>query len=270
MSKKNKNNSTPAPKPDAAPAASGGSLPMFFRKPRPLDVNRHKQASVLGGSDFSFARDTNSIVLNAIEFLEASRYYPIVFTSDEKPLPTAIVGLERANYFVSEDGAWNEGSYIPAYVRQYPFLFLDRAQEKKFYLCIDEESPHFSLETKKGAHPLYTGDGKPSPLTQHALQFCTAFYNHHRITRNFCDDLVKHNLLVPYRSEAKLAGSRTIKLSGFKMIDEKALSRLSDEDFLEFRRKGWLPFIYFAMASSSHWKRLADMAGQQEKSAKSA
>jgi hypothetical protein len=260
--------------PSSEPSADGeapksAGLPMFFTQPRPLDIRRHAQAAIRPGSDFGFARDTNSILLNAVEFIEAARHYPIVFTNDEQSLPAAIVGLERGNYFV-EGSDWKPDTYIPAYVRQYPFVFLERPQEDKFYLCIDEGAPQFSMQAGEGAMPLYKEDGSPSPLTQNALQFCAAFYNHFRITRNFCEDLKKHGLLSAYQSDATLPSGRSVQLSGFLMIDEKALNQLSNEVFLEFRKKGWLPFIYFALSSGANWKRLLWLAGQSEPAARQA
>jgi len=246
----------------APPAASqqATALPLFFRQPRGIDSKRHAQAAIRPGSAFEFARQTNSIPLNTIEFIEAAKHYPVVFTMGESPVPVAIVGLEKTNYFIEADHSWKKGAYIPAYVRQYPFVFFEKPEEKKFYLCIDEGSPHFSPEPKEGAHPLYKDDGSPADITNNALQFCTAFYNHYVITRNFCKDLKDNNLLSPYQSEIKLMSGRKINLAGFQMIDEKAVNNLSDEVFLEFRRKGWLPFIYFMLASTANWKRLTDLA----------
>jgi hypothetical protein len=243
-----------------APPATPPGLPLFFRDPRAIDASRHAHAAVRPGSAFDFARHTNSIPLNTIEFMEAARYYPIVFTYGDTPSPVAIVGLERENYFVEADHSWKKNVYIPAYVRQYPFVFFEKPEEKKFYLCIDEGSPHFSPTLKEGAQPLYQEDGKPAAITDNALKFCTAFYNHYLITRHFCTDLKAHNLLVPYQSEAKLSDGRKISLAGFQMIDEKALNELPDQVFLEFRKKGWLPFLYFSLASTSNWKRLTELA----------
>lgn len=263
MAKKNSTQKAEAPaSAPAQPTAPAAGLPLFFRKPHPLDVKRHKQAAIRPGSEFSFARATNSIPLNAIEFLEAVRHYPIVFTMGDNPMPVAIVGLERANYFVQADNSWKPGAYIPAYVRQYPFVFFERPEEKKFYLCIDEGAPHFKSAPEEGALRLYKDDDKPSDITNNALQFCTAFYNHYLITRNFCEDLKNHKLLMPYQSEAKLASGKVMNLAGFQMINEKALNQLPDKVFLEFRRKGWLPFIYFMLASAANWKRLIDIAPQ--------
>lgn len=249
---------------EETPKAQAAGMPLFFKAPAVLDSDRHKKASLRGVSDVGFAKATNSLPLNAIEFLEAVKSYPIVFTADEiTPMPVAIVGLEQTNYFVGKDNKWSDGHYIPAYARQYPFIFFQPPNSDKFYLCVDEESPHFSAKQEKDAMPLYTDAGEPSPTAKQALEFCTAFYQHLNITKEFCADLEKHKLLQPYGSKVTLANGREIQLGGFRMIDETAFNALPEKTFLEFRSKGWLAFIYMAMASTSNWKRLLDLANQQ-------
>ena len=126
------------PKTGTAPApAQDTGLPLFFKKPAPLDLKRHAKAGLLPSQDIAFAATTNSIIINAIEFFEATRQYPIVFTQAETPLPAVIVGLEQKNYFVNDKGRWKEDAYIPAYVRKYPFVFMDVPERNEFLLCID-------------------------------------------------------------------------------------------------------------------------------------
>ncbi len=234
-------------------------LPLLYKNPVALDGVRHVGASVRETTDFSFARPTNSLPINAIEFIEAGKSYPIVFTGDGNTLPAAIVGLEKSNYFVTKDNKWLAGSYVPAYIRQYPFIFFERPEEQKFYLCVDEASSNFSMHKMTDANALYSDAGAPTEFTNNALKFCTAFYQHHLITKNLCADLEEHKLLQPYGAELTLSSGRKTTLSGFKMIDEKALNALPNKVYLSFREKGWLPFIYFALASASNWKRLVDM-----------
>lgn len=242
------------------PAARDAGLPMFFKKPSVLDPKRHATASVIADDKYGFARDVNSIALNTLEFIEASKFYPIVFGADDKATPVAILGLDQTNFFVANDGSWAKATYIPAYARQYPFIFYEEPQDKRYYLCIDEAAPHYSAKKVKDGSPLFTAKGEPSVLSNNALQFCTAYYQHHAITQNFCADLVKYKLLKPYHSEAKLLTGKEFKLSGFRMIDETVLNALPDAAILDLRQKGWLPFIYFALASASNWKRLLDLA----------
>lgn len=237
-------------------------LPLFLKSPRALDKAHHAAAGIKPVQTFAFAHDTNSIPVNAIEFIEAVKCYPIVFTSAKDPMPAVVVGLEQGNYFVDVHGKWKDHNYIPAYVRQYPFVFFDGGDEK-FYLCIDEASAAFEPKASEGSMHLFA-DGEPTDLTKNALQFCTAFYNHHQVTKNFCADLAKHELLQPYHSQIKLNSGRSINLGGFTMIDEARFNALSDEVILDFRKKGWLAFIYLAFAASSNWKHLVDLAAAGE------
>ena len=243
---------------------NAGAFPLFFKRPAPLDKKRHAKAGLLPKQNLAFAATTNSIAINAVEFFEASKEYPIVFTQSENILPVAIVGLEQQNYFVNSKGNWKEGAYLPAYVRRYPFVFMDMPERKEFLLCIDEEAEQYQESGGKDALLLYK-DGEPSELTRNALEFCTAFHNHHQLTRRFCADIKAADLLMPAQSNAKLYSGREIRLSGFQAIDEKKLKALPDEKVLELFKKGWLPLIYAALMSASNWKKLVEMAAVQEK-----
>lgn len=241
---------------------AASALPVFFKKPHILDAKRHAKSGVSATTGFGFAQTTNSIPLSIAEFVEAAKSYPIVFAGGEQMLPAAVLGLEQANYFVNKKGEWLQPNYVPAHARQYPFIFFEQPAEDRFFLCVDEAAPHFQMEKDETAQALYNADGTPSDLGKHALEFCTDCYRQHLITRNFCDDLIKHKLLAPFHSEATLNSGKKMQLSGFQMIDEAAVNALPEDVYLEFRQKGWLPAIHFALASVSNWKRLVDLAPQ--------
>ncbi|OYW90087.1 MAG: hypothetical protein B7Z13_15485, partial [Caulobacterales bacterium 32-67-6] len=52
-----------------------------------------------------------------------------------------------------------------------------------------------------------------------------------------------------------------MSLSGFLTVDEARLRALSDDSFLELRRRGWLSAIFSQIQSTLNWGRLADRAG---------
>lgn len=258
-----------ATKAKAAPTASAHEpqaegMPLFFRKPAVLDKDRHAKAGLKPVTSVAFAKATNSLPVNTIEFLEAGKHYPIVFTADAEPTPTVIVGMEKTNYFVDAKGQWDARTYVPAYVRQYPFIFFQPPEGEMYYLCLDEASEAFAAQAGKRDQVLFDANSEPSELTRRALQFCTSFYQQLAITRNFCADLATHNLLAPYHSQLTTKDGRQMSLSGFTMIDEKAFNALPDEVILDFRRKGWLPFIYLALASATNWKALLELANKAE------
>ncbi len=249
--------------PAKEPAATQGGLPLFFKKPVALEKSRHAKSGLSSTPDLSFAKEANSVALTALEFIEASKFYPIVFSATDDAVPLAILGLEKENYFVEANGAWRNDAYVPAYIRQYPFVFFENESEQKFYLCVDEKSPQFRVEGGEDTKPFFNADGSASPLTNQALEFCNAYHRHHLVTREFVADLKKHDLLLPYQSSFTLKTGRSITLSGFMMINEAAFNALPADVFNEFRSKGWLAFIYLAMASTSNWKRLSVLADEQ-------
>lgn len=271
MFKKNKQQGDNKPEQDVSTAQPGNNPDhvqhaLFFKKPVPLDMARHSKAGCIPVKDYAFAAHTNSIPVNMAEFIEAAKSYPIVYTEGELPLPVAIVGLEQANYFIDNKGEWKNETYIPAYVRKYPFIFMHAPEAQQFILCVDEASAHFRMNGGEGVLPFYV-NSNASETSRAALEFCTAFHNHHQATRQFCKALKEAGLLVPNTSNATLYNGRNIRLGGFQVIDEKKFNELPDSTILEFRKKGILPYIYFSLMSANNWKRIVDMAGQLEKNA---
>jgi hypothetical protein len=237
----------------------GGSkaLPLFYGAPRPLDSRRHAGKRLRATNDLGFARRTNSIPLNGIEFLLAVKHYPIVFTASEPAVPVAVVGLrERENLYIRPDGSWETGAYVPAYVRRYPFIFLEHAGGGQFTLCIDEGSGALSNEE---GEPLFEGDAA-APAALRARDFCSAFRAQAIATRAFADAVQAAGLLVENRAQVTLKDGRALGLSGFRVIDEGKFNALPDETILDWRRKGWLPLIYCHLISTSNWANLVDRA----------
>lgn len=242
---------------------ANGGLPLFYKKPAVLNFKRHENATVSKEPDYTFAAETNSVALNAGEFVEAAKSYPIVFTK-EPHTPIAIVGLEASNYFVDKKGKWAEGAYIPAYVRKYPFIFTYDEKSDQFLLCVDEAAEQFSAQGKKNDLPLFAKEGQPSDTTKSVLEFLKHYQQHFVATKQFAEGLQAEGLLVPNTTQLTLFSGRKINLGGFLMIDEKKFNSLPDEKIMEFRKKGWLPLIYFALMSVTNWKRIGDMAAQNE------
>jgi len=59
--------------------ATQAAQPLFYKHIVPLNKEQHGDLHVEPREDFSFAKGTNSVYIAAIEFLRASKEYPIVF-----------------------------------------------------------------------------------------------------------------------------------------------------------------------------------------------
>lgn len=230
-------------------------FPLFYRQPELLTAAQHGGLRLHPGG-FGFAGESNAIPLTSIEFGAAMRYYPIVFAAGDG-FPVAILGLNRSNGFIDDD-KWADDCYIPAYVRRYPFVFVDRSQDS-FILAIDRAAPHFA--GGDGGTPLFS-DGEPTKIVSDVLTFCRDFHGAHIQTDAFVEALLAQDLLVDQRADARLDSGQTFMLSGFKIVDRTKFEALSDELVLDWHRKGWLALIHFHFLSLDRFADLLTRAGK--------
>jgi hypothetical protein len=193
--------------------------------------------------------------------MEAAKFYPIVFTGEDQLMPLAILGLEQKNYFIDEKNNWQDRAYIPAYIRKYPFLFVENPVSKQLTLCVDEDAPHFVMDAKEEASvaKFYDNQGTPTKFVRNALAFCLSIQQDYDITRQFCEIIHSLDLLVANKVDATLPGGQMLSLGGFRQIDQQKFDQLPDEKIVELHRKGWLPLIYYMFLSNTNWKSLLDM-----------
>lgn len=233
------------------PAAA--ALPPFYRKPTPVDATRHARMGISNKINFGFARETNAILLTGQEFAVAARTYPIAFSSGPQTVPFAIVGLrDRENLFVDAAGNWREDTYIPAYVRRYPFIFSEVPDSDRLLLCLDEAAECLEAESQQ---PLFT-DGQPSAALQDILKFCDAFQVQNRDTLALGEWLNQHGLLEDRIARAELDGGQVFTMSGFRLLNVQKLNELSDAQVLELHKRGWLPLLHFHLQSLENWRSL--------------
>lgn len=232
---------------------NNNAMPMFYTAPRPLDRTGDAGLRVSRPKNFKFAEKTNAIPLLVDEFAIASSHYPIVFAAGPMPIPAAVVGLKNdANLFVDKKGQWKNGSYLPAYVRRYPFILMDDAEQKQFVLCVDGASDMLGTE---GEFSLFDGEN-PSDFTKGAMEFCAALRQQGEATDAFIKALLEHDLLMPNNAEVEMPDKSKLQLGGFLVVNPDKFDKLPDNVFLDWRRKGWIGLIYAHLISTHRWQNL--------------
>jgi hypothetical protein len=254
---KNSKDSSPS-KGAQTPAAN---MPLFYSNPEPLDASKHKGLALQKGFGFGFTQEANAVPVNLIEMTQICHYYPIAFSPDENATPVAILGLrDNENLFVDAQGQWNSNSYIPAYIRRYPFIFSEMPEGDQLTLCVDMNT---DIVKKSGDQTFFDNEGKASELSQNALEFCKSYHAAAQQTLAFSKALAESGLLIEREAQLNVAGNRRISFSGFKIINEEKLAEMKDADFLEWRKKGWLPFIYAHLLSGSQWNNLTHLLNER-------
>lgn len=245
----------------AAQKQDGGPMPLFYKKPTPLDAKLHAKMALKKNFGLGFTKGVNAVPINLIELPQICHFYPIAFSPDATGTPVAIMGLrDNENLFVDAKGDWEEDAYIPAYIRRYPFIFSEMPGSDQLSLCIDMDD---SVVEDNGEQKFFEGDGKPSTLAQNALEFCKSYHAAAQHTIEFGKALAAAGLLVERQAEINIGGGKRINFSGFRIIDEAKLAELDDKTFLEWRKKGWLPFIYAHLFSGAQWQRLTRLLNKR-------
>lgn len=246
---------TQAPEQPEHPA---GILPMFYTNPEPLNPQKHGKLGLRRDFNYGFARGVNAVPLNIAEIPQACHFFPIAFGAGESPMPIALLGLrDKENLFVDEQGNWLRDTYIPAYVRRYPFVFSEVPGGEQLTLCVDVTES--TVEEREEGGRFFTEDGSPSELARNALEFCKNFQQAAQQTAPFSRAIVESGLLAERQLAINLDQDRRITFGGFRAVDEQKLAEMADEQFLEWRRQNWLPVVYAHMISASQFDRLAAM-----------
>ena len=249
----------------AAQAQQGAALPLFYRKPFALQAQVHSDISLKRGTNYRFAQAANAIPLTTAELFHAQRDYPIVFTDEALPMPMAVVGIQdRQNLFIEADGSWRRGTYVPAYVRRYPFLFAEQPMTRDLTLCIDEASE--LIEASK--QNTFFRNGQPTEVTQKALEFCLAYQRQHETTREFGRTLAQVELLSSRDARVQITPQENVLVRGFKMIDEEKFNQLPADTFLEWRTKGWVALIFSHLLSLGAWDKLVQIVNERRGAAR--
>lgn len=222
-------------------------MPPLYRQPTPLSSDAHGTWHLARKRNFGFTAEAPLIPLNVAEFPLASRHYPIVFSA-QGPMALAVLGTSGANALVDQQGVWKEGAYVPAYIRRYPFLFIN-APDDRYVLSIDAAYRGFG----ESGDPLFV-DGRPSDLTKNALAFCQVFERELEATTAFIHAITDAGVLSQDQPRFSRPSRRTLTVKGVRVIEQAAYDALPDAVVGNWRQQGWLPAVYAHLSSLANWE----------------
>ena len=167
----------------------------------------------------------------------------------------AILGVSKGvNLFVDEEGNWLHGSYVPAYARRYPFFLAREKDGEKFALCLDRNENILEQSDRE----LLLSDGEPTPALKNAMEFCQNYYKAQMMTQQIVESFEKLDLLIERQVSIDTVGGGTMRIGGFKMIDDEKFKALPPELLSEWRDRDILMLIYAHKLSQENWSRLVE------------
>jgi hypothetical protein len=237
-------------------ASPARAMPLFFRRVVGLAPEKHASLRLDRSSGFGYAATAQSVPIGLGEMEAVSQHYPILFAGGAQPTAVALLGLrEGENLFVLPDGSWRRDSYVPAYVRAFPFIFVEDEATKAVYVGIEADAD--CLRPDAGT-PLFE-DGKPTAALNESVAFCSAFRDNLNAAAALGRALEAEGLLEEEEANITFTHGGASRVRGFRIIKPERLDRVSDETFLDWRRRGWLGPLYAHLHSMARWSRLIDL-----------
>ncbi|HEY7899668.1 MAG TPA: SapC family protein [Caulobacteraceae bacterium] len=251
---------TPPPAQD--PQLSGA--PLFYSNPEPLSAETHANIGVRRiDRPFSFAAQATVVPIIVTEFSQVALSCPIIFAGEKKQ-PLAVMGInQNQNLYVQENGQFQIGVYVPAYVRRYPFVLAADEKRETMVVCIDRDAP---MVGDLPDMALFDSAGQPTAYTKGCIEFCNNFETEVRRTESFMallNDLdlfeTKTAQFTPMTPEGVQAGPTQL-VAEYYAISEEKLKAIPEAKLREMMDNGALQQIFAHLISLGGWDRLINLA----------
>ncbi|MGS1015531.1 SapC family protein [Allosphingosinicella humi] len=243
-----------------ASQAPSNQLPLFYSSLEPLSSIHHEKHKMRAVESAPYLARAHVIPITLDEFVACQRFYPIVFSTGENPVPLVLMGLnEGVNVFLDDEGKLVQEAYVPAYVRRYPFMLARlRPDSEDLSLCFD---PNSGIVGEFEDGQVLFEDGKPSETTNNVLKFCEEFEVSAQRTTAFMEDLKELDLLIDGEVAIQPPGAeQPFIYRGFQMVDENKFRELRGDTLRKINQNGMLPLLLAHLFSLS---LIRDIFGKQ-------
>ncbi len=218
---------------------------------QPLHKETHGNVKLKKPTNVAGLKTTHALGVVVQEFALAGNQYPIAFVKDQSGegyFPVAIMGLEQnKNLFVNDQDQF-EGMYIPARFTHQPLSVVPNKDDATLFgIAIDMDH---ELVSESEGEALFNEDGSESETLETRKKALMAYVENEHITKAFVDAVKQYDLFHEQNLNVKVK-DKEYNLTGLHLINEKKLNELSDEAFLDLRKRGFLAPI-FAVLGSMH------------------
>lgn len=234
-----------------ASAPQANNLPIMFKGLIPLSSNEHKDWKARQVDAAPWVVGQHAVPITVDEFVHVQRFYPIIFSAGDNPVPLALMGLnEGVNMFIDDEGKLIGQPYVPAYIRRYPFMLARlRPDSEDMSLCFDPTAD--VIGAFEEGQPLFD-NGEPADATKNVLNFCEQWEQSWQRTQAFMNEVVNAKLLIDGEVSIQPEGSeQPFIYRGFQMIAEEKLREMRGDAVRKLVGNGILPLLYAHIFSLS-------------------
>ncbi len=219
----------------------------------PLNKEQHAETKINNNKAFAHIGNEHMLPVVVHEFVVAGAEFPIVFIKNQDVIqPVALLGLAASQNLFIQDEQW-QALYVPRAVRNYPLVLVkDKPDGERLMVALDETSDRVS-QTEGNA--LFNADGSESEFLTFRKQQMADYVDMATVTRNFVEKLQSLDLISEQVLTLNIKGEER-RINGIYLVDETKVNALSDEQFLELRKNGYLTAIYAQLMSLQHTQKL--------------
>ncbi|PKO92017.1 MAG: hypothetical protein CVU16_07570 [Betaproteobacteria bacterium HGW-Betaproteobacteria-10] len=234
--------------------------PLFFSDLVPFDTEHHRSLTLPAQrKNFAFAASAHLLPLTVAEVGAAVQHYPVVFIREGDIIAlVALTGLPNAgNRFVDAQGEWRADTYIPAYVRGYPFIAVRPAPGAEPIIAFDPSAADFKV---KNGQVLIGSDGQPGEQLKGILAFHGEYQALTERTHTITQALQAEGLLEEGQINVQVSGNpQPAPIGGFLVVSEARLRALSAEALKRLMDADAIGLAYAHLLSMS---RLGNLVGE--------
>ena len=221
-----------------------------------LNNTSHRNIKIRTSRDVSDLKDQSILPLVLAEFPQAAIEFPICFIKNNQNddiQTVALMGIEsKENLFVVDDNKW-DGAYMPARYTHRPFGLVQNPNDQtNFGIAINVES---NLVNEEEGVALFDAEGNESEFLTKQKEAMSAYLQQEQMTKAFTKELIDKDFLVQKQINVKVQDQQ-YDIDGVYIIDEKKIDALSDEDFLDLRKRGLLNPIFTHLISMRQMNNL--------------
>ncbi|MEJ5032153.1 SapC family protein [Comamonas sp. MYb69] len=226
---------------------------------QPLSPEQHLGMGLRTDKDWTFCQTLDAAPIALTEFANMVGSQPIVFSIGPMPQPLAIFGMQPGkNDFLDLQHQWPAHYTVPNVLLHHPFsIAQDQDNPKRAVMCVDTTASRFvPLEDDESALPLFTFDGRPTPMLSGITQQLGAHWSALQEAIAFGQALNKAGLLEDVCGNVRLSDGSTHTTRTFRRVNASAFRALPEAELTRWFRQGWTDAIALHLASLNRWMQL--------------
>lgn len=228
---------------------------LFYKNVEALSNKTHATLKIKPTDTLAFAANHYWVPIAGIEFFRAAENFPVVFLKEgDQFIPIALLGLaESQNLFITEQSTWQEGAYIPAFIRRYPFVLAETGQkDDQLTVCLDRD--YMGFNDKEG-DALFTEKGEPSEMLQNVISFLSNYNADMARTQEFVKILQERDLLES-KTVTITSGDEKFDVQNVYIINEEAFMKLDGKTLETLNKQGMLGWVFAHLLSLNNFPAL--------------